>query len=343
MKKYLLLGTSVGLLFATAALGQTPSGSTNSTTSNPKQPSSSSTPNSTAPSSSQPAAASPNTTQQSQPATSTTSQPASPPAQTATPANPSGGTAATTPAQPSTPATNTTSPSATTTPQQPAAGNTNSGNAATGSPNSTAQQPAAANSTAQPSTSNNVNASVNINDQQRTQVVQSITRLNVQPLNNVNFSLSVGIAVPSNVRLQTLPPDVISIVPQYRGYSFFVVRDEVVIVDPSTYKIVTVLPRSGGATAVAPAPQRARAAFTDRDREVVRKHVRTYRERQTAPTSSRVVVRRGERVPDAVEIEEFPATVYREAPALREYRYIHRENRTYLVDPRERIVIDEID
>jgi hypothetical protein len=48
-------------------------------------------------------------------------------------------------------------------------------------------------------------------------------------------------------------------------------------------------------------------------------------------------------LPDSVEVEEFPEAVYREAPSLRDYRYIERENRTYLVDPGERRVIEEID
>ena len=134
------------------------------------------------------------------------------------------------------------------------------------------------------------------------------------------------------------------IVPQYRGFSFFVVRDEIVIVEPSTYQIVTVLPRSGGSTAAAPAPSRSKVSFTDKDRDVVRKHIRTRTtERQTTGNSAKVVIRRGERLPDTIEYDEFPETVYREAPSLREYRYIHRENRTYLVDPRERTVIEEID
>jgi len=143
----------------------------------------------------------------------------------------------------------------------------------TGNTNSTAQQPNQPNqqSTAK-SSSTNVNASVHINDQQRTRVTQSIDHLNVQPLTNVNFSLSVGTAVPRDVRLQTLPADVVEVVPQYRGYSFFVVRDEIVIVEPSTYKIVTVLPRSGGTTAAAPASSSRKVTFTDRDRDVVRKH-----------------------------------------------------------------------
>ena len=190
-----------------------------------------------------------------------------------------------------------------------------------------------------------MNAAVNINTQQRTRVAESITRLNVQPLNNVNFALTVGTAVPRDVRLQALPSDVVEVVPQYRGYSFFMVRDEIVIVEPSTYQIVTVLPRNGGSTAAAPAPARAKVAFTDKDRDVVRKHVktRTIERQTTGSTAARVEIRRGERLPESVEVEEFPETVYREAPSLREYRYIHRENRTYLVDPGERRVIEEID
>ena len=168
--------------------------------------------------------------------------------------------------------------------------------------------------------------------------------MNVQPINSVNFSLTVGTAVPRDIRVQTLPADVVEVVPQYRGYSFFVVRDEIVIVEPSTYQIVTVLPRSGAATAAAPAPARSKVSFTDQDRDVVRKHVKARTtEHQTTGSAAKVVIRRGERLPDSVEFEEFPDTVYREVPSLREYRYIHRENRTYLIDPGERRVIEEID
>jgi hypothetical protein len=214
----------------------------------------------------------------------------------------------------------------------------NSGNANT-------NQPAPANQgNAAQSHQTNVNASVNLNDQQRTRVSQSFARLNVQPVRNVNFSVSVGTVVPRDVHLQTVPAEIVEIVPQYRGYSFFAVRDEIVIVDPATYKIVTVLPRSGGGTAAAPASSHSRVSFTDKDREVVRKHVRSSTERRTTGSSAtRVEIRRGERVPDTVEIEEFPETVYREAPALREYRYIHRDNRTYVVEPTERRIIEEID
>ncbi len=137
----------------------------------------------------------------------------------------------------------------------------------------TAQQPNNQQNTADRSSNTNVNASVNINDQQRTRISQSISHLNAQPLNSVNFSLSVGTAVPRDVRLQPLPADVAEVVPQYRGYDFVLVKDEIVIVEPSSYKIVAVLPYSGRSTAAAPArTEQRKTTFSDRDREVIRKH-----------------------------------------------------------------------
>jgi hypothetical protein len=349
MNKQLLATTAVCLVLGTAAFAQSPN---NSTTSSPPaaqpqpstpssgssstttQPSTSTTQSTTTPTqpsgstTSQSAPAANSTTSQSAPAASTSPSPA----QSNTPATQPGGT---TPSQAQT----TTPPPANSQAQQaPKPGTANT--------NTTAQQPAQSKqpNTAQSSTTN-VNASVNINDQQRTRLSHSFARVNVQPLNNVNFSISVGTAIPRNVRLHPLPADVVEVVPQYRGYNFVMVRDEIVIVDPATYKIVTVLPRSGGSTAAAPESSRSKVTFTDRDRDVIRRHTRASTERRTTGSSgaTRVEIRRGERVPDTVEIEEFPETVYREAPSLREYRYIQRENRTYLVEPTERRIIEEID
>jgi len=216
--------------------------------------------------------------------------------------------------------------------------------AGSGSTN-TAQQPNRQQDTAERSSSTNVNASVSINDQQRTRISQSVSRLNVQPLNNVDFSLSVGTAVPRDVRLQPLPAEVVEVVPQYRGYDFVLVKEEIVIVEPSSYKIVAVLPYSGRSTAAAPATtERRKVTFSDRDREVIRKHAKARPvERRTTGSAVRTEIRTGERVPEGIEIEAFPEEVYRESPTLREYRYIHRDTRTYIVEPQERRIIEEIE
>jgi len=166
----------------------------------------------------------------------------------------------------------------------------------------------------------------------------------VAPINKVNFSLSVGTVVPRDVRFQPLPADVVEILPQYRGYSFLVVRDDIVIVEPSTYKIVDVLPRTGRSTAAgpAPAPSSHKTTFSDKDREIIRKHARSSRVEQRTTGSTTTRLRVGERLPESVEIRSFPETVYRESPSLRDYRYIDRENRTYVIEPRERTIIEEI-
>jgi hypothetical protein len=174
------------------------------------------------------------------------------------------------------------------------------------STNTAAQPSNSPTSTAQ-SSSSNVSVSANLNESQRTRVSESIARLNVAPVNDVNFSLSVGTAAPRDVRFQPLPPDVVEAMPQYRGYNFFVVRDDIVIVDPSSYKIVDVLPRAGRSTAAAPAPMSRKTVFSDRDREVIRKHARSSRiEQRTTGSAASTRVRVGERLPDSVEIRSFP-------------------------------------
>ncbi|WP_377830632.1 DUF1236 domain-containing protein [Bradyrhizobium lupini] len=233
----------------------------------------------------------------------------------------------------------------------PAPGNNQAQSPAGSGSTNTAQQPNNQQNTADRSSNTNVNASVNINDQQRTRISTSISHLNVQPLNNVNFSLSVGTAVPRDVRLQPLPAEVVEVVPQYRGYNFVLVKDEIVIVEPSSYQIVAVLPYSGRSTAAAPArTEQRKVTFSDRDREVIRKHAKARsearpveRERQTTGSTARTEIRTGERLPADVDVETFPEEVYRDAPSLREYRYINRDSRTYIVEPQERRVIEEID
>ena len=56
------------------------------------------------------------------------------------------------------------------------------------------------------------------------------------------MTISVGVRVPRTVHLVALPEEVVVIVPQYRGFYYFIVGDEIVIVDRATLEIVAVLP-----------------------------------------------------------------------------------------------------
>ena len=368
MNKRLFLATTAAVAIATSAFAQSSpntSSSNSPTAQRPQDSTSTTTPSSmsTTPSSNSSGQASnpsTNSAQTQQPSSSgqnaanqsSNSGSGSNPTQAPTSGN------STNQAQTSQPSNQTTTPSNQAQTNSPSTGQTQSANPPASTSNqaqsptgsnstNTAQQPNNQQNTADRSSNTNMNASVNINDQQRTRISTSISHLNVQPLNNVNFSLSVGTVVPRDVRVQPLPAEVVEIVPQYRGYNFVLVKDEIVIVEPSSYKIVAVMPYSGRSTAAAPArSEQRKVTFSDRDREVIRKHAKARpgeRERQTTGSTVRTEIRRGERVPDGVEIDAFPDEVYREAPSLREYRYIHRDSRTYIVEPQERRVIEEID
>ena len=59
-------------------------------------------------------------------------------------------------------------------------------------------------------------------------------------VNNVNFAVRVGTAVPTSVRVVEVPPALIEIHPQWRGHMYFVVGDEIIIVDRN-HRIVAVI------------------------------------------------------------------------------------------------------
>jgi hypothetical protein len=82
-----------------------------------------------------------------------------------------------------------------------------------------------------------------ITTQQRTEIRTTIVKSKNAPrVNNVNFNISVGTVVPRSVRVAVLPPRVVQIYPQWRGYRYFIVGDEIIIVEPNTLEIVFVLP-----------------------------------------------------------------------------------------------------
>lgn len=73
----------------------------------------------------------------------------------------------------------------------------------------------------------------------------------------LNFSVSIGSRVPRSVHVVTLPDEIVRIVPQYRGFDYFVISyrskdfggpdfffvyDQLVIIDPQTLEIVAIIP-----------------------------------------------------------------------------------------------------
>jgi Protein of unknown function (DUF1236) len=80
-----------------------------------------------------------------------------------------------------------------------------------------------------------------LSTEQRTKITTVIRSQHVQPLNNVNFSISVGTRVPRDVRFNPLPAEVVTVYPEWRGYEFILVNDQIIVIDPRTFEIVAVL------------------------------------------------------------------------------------------------------
>jgi hypothetical protein len=57
----------------------------------------------------------------------------------------------------------------------------------------------------------------------------------------VNFNISVGAAVPAHVRFYPLPPRIVEIYPEWRGYEVIRVHGRYIIVRPQTHEIVYII------------------------------------------------------------------------------------------------------
>jgi hypothetical protein len=90
-------------------------------------------------------------------------------------------------------------------------------------------------------TTGQAGASAKLSTEQRTKITTVIRNEHVQPVTNVNFNVTVGTRIPHDVSYHALPAEVVTIYPEWRGYNYILVRDEIVVIDPSTFEIVAIL------------------------------------------------------------------------------------------------------
>jgi len=90
-------------------------------------------------------------------------------------------------------------------------------------------------------TTGQAGAGAKLTTEQRTRITTTIRQQNIKPVTNINFAISVGTRVPRDVGFHPLPTEIITVYPDWRGYEFFLVRDEIIVVNPRTLEIVAVL------------------------------------------------------------------------------------------------------
>jgi len=173
---------------------------------------------------------------------------------------------------------------------------------------------------------------VQLSEQKRTSVRERMEKsARSNRVTNVNFDIRVGASVPRGATLHVLPSDVVEIVPEYRGYRYVYVRDEIVIIHPTNYVVVAVI---GGDSRVG-ARSGGRITLATDDRVFIRKHVDLGARVRLGIGSLSI----GMDLPDTVELRPLPDVVVQRNPDLRGHRYFVYEDDVVIVEPQSREVV----
>ena len=82
--------------------------------------------------------------------------------------------------------------------------------------------------------------SAKLSTEQRTKITSIIKQHKVEPT-KLSVSVSVGTRIPASVHLYPLPVQVIEVYPEWRGFSYILVGDQIVVISPRTHEIVAIL------------------------------------------------------------------------------------------------------
>jgi hypothetical protein len=82
-----------------------------------------------------------------------------------------------------------------------------------------------------------------LSTEQRTKITTVIKQQKVERIepSKLNISISVGARVPSHVHYYPLPREVVVVYPEWRGYDYILVGDQIIILDPRSHEIVAIL------------------------------------------------------------------------------------------------------
>jgi hypothetical protein len=171
-----------------------------------------------------------------------------------------------------------------------------------------------------------------LSEQQRTNVHDMILKeSHVNRVTNVNFTINVGVRVPREVRLAALPASVITIVPEYRSHRYFIVDEEICIVDPVTYEIVEIITVPGRSAArVENRGGSVSLVLTDEEKAIILHGINL----SGASTLGLGALTEGADVPRGVEVRSFPDSIVQKVPKVKRYKFFAAENRIAIVDPR---------
>jgi hypothetical protein len=157
-------------------------------------------------------------------------------------------------------------------------------------------------------------------------------------VHNAKFDHHVGRHIPRHVRLFAIPAAIFAFFPYYRDYSYFVVDDEVCIVDPRTYVVVDVID-AGYWNSGPGRPQVAGLQLSDREIALVRDSIPP----DFPDSGLQLRLALGAEIADDVPLHEFPAILLERVPQLQQYRFLISADQIVIVQPNNRSIALVID
>ena len=79
-----------------------------------------------------------------------------------------------------------------------------------------------------------------LSTEQRSKITTVIRQHKVAPA-HLNVSIAVGTRIPERVHLYPLPAEVVDVYPEWRGYDYILVGDQILVIDPDSHEIVAIL------------------------------------------------------------------------------------------------------
>jgi len=126
--------------------------------------------------------------------------------------------------------------------QAPRSDETNGGQRVQGQTQQGGQQHVQGRAQQQQASTTGARTQVHVTEQQRTKIHERLAHVKVDRIEHPEFSVSVGAEIPRSVHVEVLPPEIVEIVPEYQGFDYVMVGDEILIIDPTSLQIVAVIP-----------------------------------------------------------------------------------------------------
>ena len=152
---------------------------------------------------------------------------------------------------------------------------------------------------------------------------------------NPRFDWHVGHRIPRSVHLLPIPVEVVSFFPYYRDMSYFVVGDDVCIVDPRSYEVIDVIDQGYWGPRSRVVELRLSAGQIALVRDSIPGNF--------PEAGVRLRLALGAEIPDDVALYDFPGVVLDRIPELRDFQFLVTDDQIVIVVPHDRSIALVID